>query len=265
MTGTDVVTQTSPPDRAATPTLETRGVVKRFPDGTEALAGVDLAVAPGETVALVGESGSGKSTLLRTFNRMVEPTAGEVLVRGRAVAGEDPVRLRRGIGYVQQEGGLLPHWTVARNVDLVPSLLGEGGGWPEERRRERVREVLELVGLPEARYGARYPRELSGGQRQRVAFARALAADPDVVLLDEPFGALDALTRMELRGELRGLLRRLGKTLLLVTHDLEEAFELADRVAVMRKGRVLRVGTPEELEREPGDGYVEALLRVGRG
>jgi ABC-type sulfate/molybdate transport systems ATPase subunit len=142
---------------------------------------------------------------------------------------------------------------------------GEGGGWPEVLRRERVREVLELVGLPEARYGARYPRELSGGQRQRVAFARALAADPDVVLLDEPFGALDALTRMELRGELRGLLRRLGKTLLLVTHDLEEAFELADRVAVMRKGRVLRVGTPEELEREPGDGYVEALLRVGRG
>jgi osmoprotectant transport system ATP-binding protein len=252
-------------DVVTSPALEARSVVKRFPDGTEALAGVDLAVAPGETVALVGESGSGKTTLLRTFNRMVEPTAGEVRVRGRAVAGEDPVTLRRGIGYVQQEGGLLPHWTVARNVALVPRLLGAGGGWPEARRRERVREVLEMVGLPEGRYGGRFPRELSGGQRQRVAFARALAADPDVVLLDEPFGALDALTRVDLRRELRGRLARLGKTMLLVTHDLREAFELADRVAVMRGGRVLRVGTPGELEREPGNGYVEALLKVGRG
>ncbi len=245
--------------------LEARGVVKRYPDGTEALAGVDLAVTAGETVALVGESGSGKTTLLRTFNRMVEPTAGEVRVRGRDVAGIDPVALRRGIGYVQQEGGLLPHWTVARNVALVPALAGEAGGWPAARRRERVREVLELVGLPERLYGERYPRELSGGQRQRVAFARALAADPDVVLLDEPFGALDALTRVALRRELRGLLAQLEKTLLLVTHDLGEAFELAGRVGVMRSGRLLRVGAPEELEREPGDGYVAELLKVGRG
>ncbi|HSL85286.1 MAG TPA: ATP-binding cassette domain-containing protein, partial [Thermoanaerobaculia bacterium] len=193
--------------------LQARGVVKRYPDGTEALAGVDLAVAAGETVALVGESGSGKTTLLRCFNRMVEPTAGEVRVRGRAVAEEDPVALRRGLGYVQQEGGLLPHWTVARNVELVPRLLGREGGWPAERRRARVAEVLALVGLPVERYGGRYPAELSGGQRQRVALARALAAEPEVVLLDEPFGALDALTRLELQREFGELRARLGKTM----------------------------------------------------
>jgi osmoprotectant transport system ATP-binding protein len=265
MTGSDVVTAADDSVlEARGPALEARGVFKRYPDGTEALAGVDLAVAAGESVALVGESGSGKTTLLRTFNRMVEPSAGEVRVRGRSVAHEDPVALRRGIGYVQQEGGLLPHWTVAKNVALVPEMLGEASGWPAARRRERVREVLELVGLPAGRYGERYPRELSGGQRQRVAFARALAADPDVVLLDEPFGALDALTRVEIRGELEGLLARLGKTLLLVTHDLGEAFAIADRVAVMLRGRVVRIGTPEALEREPGDEYVERLLRVGR-
>lgn len=241
------------------PVLEARGVTKLYPDGTAALAGAELSVAAGETVALVGESGSGKTTLLRSFNRMVEPTEGEVWVRGRRVAEEDPVALRRGIGYVQQEGGLLPHWTVARNVGLVPGLLG----WDLERRRERVAEVLELVGLPVERYGERYPRELSGGQRQRVALARALAAEPDVVLLDEPFGALDALTRLELQEEFVGLKDRLGKTLLLVTHDLGEAFRLGDRVAVMRNGRVLRAGEPAELVREPGDEYVAALLRVG--
>jgi osmoprotectant transport system ATP-binding protein len=247
----------------AAPMLEARGVAKRYSDGTAALAGVDLAVAEGETVALVGESGSGKTTLLRTFNRMVEPTAGEVRVRGRSVAAQDPIALRRGIGYVQQEGGLIPHWTVARNVELVPRLLGAGAGWDRERRRERVREVLELVGLPMARYGERLPRELSGGERQRVAVARALAAEPDLVLLDEPFGALDALTRLELQREFGALRGRLQKTMVLVTHDLGEAFRLADRVAVMRRGRVVRVGTPGELRREPGDEYVAALLAVG--
>jgi osmoprotectant transport system ATP-binding protein len=247
----------------AAPILEARGVVKRYPDGTEALAGVDLTVAFGETVALVGESGSGKTTLLRLFNRMVEPTAGEVRVRGRPATVQDPIALRRGIGYVQQEGGLLPHWTVARNVALVPRLLGPERGWGRERLRGRVHEVLELVGLPLAHYGERFPRDLSGGQRQRVALARALAAEPELVLLDEPFGALDALTRLELQREFGALRQRLGKTMVIVTHDLREAFRLADRVAVMRGGRVLRVGTPEELAREPGDGYVAALLEVG--
>ena len=234
-------------------------MVKRYPDGTEALAGVDLTVARGETVALVGESGSGKTTLLRCFNRMVEPTSGEVLAGGRPLAAEDPIALRRATGYVQQEGGLLPHWTVEGNVELVPRLLG----WARGRREARSAEVLELVGLPREHYGSRYPRELSGGQRQRVAFARALAGDPEVVLLDEPFGALDALTRLELQEEFLRLRERLGKTMLLVTHDLGEAFRLGGRVAVMRGGRVLRVGAPEELRRSPGDSYVEALLEVG--
>lgn len=247
--------------------LEARSVTKRFGDGTEALVSVDLSVLRGETVALVGESGSGKTTLLRTFNRMVEPTSGEVRVWGRPVAEQDPIALRRHTGYVQQEGGLLPHWTVERNVSLVPRLLGAQsgaqGGWPRERIRERVTEMLELVGLPRERFGGRFPSELSGGQRQRVAFARALAADPELVLMDEPFGALDALTRLELQGEFRGLQERLGKTMVLVTHDLGEAFRLADRVAVMREGRILRVGTPDELSEEPGDEYVKALLEVG--
>jgi len=245
------------------PALEARAVSKRFADGTEALAGVDLEVRRGETVALVGESGSGKTTLLRTFNRMVEPSGGTVLIWGRPAAEHDPIALRRATGYVQQEGGLLPHWTVERNVALVPKLLGPRGGWPSERRRARVREMLELIGLSGERYGARYPSELSGGQRQRVAFARALAADPELVLLDEPFGALDALTRLELQREFGELKTRLGKTMLLVTHDLGEAFRLADRVAVMRAGRVLQVGTPEELSEEPADEYVRALLEVG--
>ena len=236
--------------------LEAEGVVKTYPDGTAALAGVSLAVPPGETLALVGESGSGKTTLLRLFNRMVDPSQGEVRVEGRPVSELDPIALRRRIGYVPQDGGLIPHWRVERNVDLVPRLLG----WDEERRRARVREMLELVGLSPDVHARRYPAELSGGQRQRVALARALAADPPVVLLDEPFGALDALTRLELHRQFLELRKTLGKTLVLVTHDLTEAFRLADRIAVMRAGRVLQIGTPEELREAPEDPYVRALL-----
>ncbi|HEX2223631.1 MAG TPA: ATP-binding cassette domain-containing protein, partial [Thermoanaerobaculia bacterium] len=181
---------------------------------------MSLAVLPGETVALVGESGSGKSTLLRMFNRLAEPTSGEVRVEGRPARDADPIALRRRIGYVPQDGGLIPHWTVERNVELVPRLLG----WEAGRRRERAREMLALVGLAPDTYADRHPSQLSGGQRQRVAFARALAADPPVILLDEPFGALDALTRLELQRQFLDLKERLGKTTLLVTHDLGEAF-----------------------------------------
>jgi osmoprotectant transport system ATP-binding protein len=243
------------------PVLEARAVEKTYPGGVLALAGVDLAVARGETVVLIGESGCGKSTLLRTFNRLVEPTAGEVRIDGRPAAEHDPIALRRGTGYVQQDGGLLPHWTVERNAALVPRLLG----WERRRRRDRARQVLELVGLDPGRYGGRYPRELSGGQRQRVAFARAVAADPEVILLDEPFGALDALTRLELQGQFLDLKGRLGKTMLLVTHDLGEAFRLGDRIGVMRAGRLLRTAPPAELRAEPGDPYVAALLAQAGG
>jgi osmoprotectant transport system ATP-binding protein len=247
------------PDPA--PILEAAGVVKTYADGTDALAGVSLQVQPGETVALVGESGSGKTTLLRLFNRMVEPSAGAVRVEGRSVTELDPIALRRRIGYVPQDGGLIPHWRVERNVDLVPRLLG----WEADRRIARIREMLALVGLSPDAHGSRYPAELSGGQRQRVALARALAADPPVVLLDEPFGALDALTRLELHRQFLELRQKLGKTLVLVTHDLAEAFRLADRIGVMRAGRLLQLGPPRELVERPADEYVKALLEMREG
>ena len=243
------------------PALETAGVRKTYADGTVALAGVDLAVASGETLALVGESGCGKSTLLKLWNRMVEPSAGEVRVAGQPAAGLDPIGLRRRIGYVQQDGGLLPHWTARANVELVPKLLG----WEPARREKRATEMLSLVGLDPERYSGRYPGELSGGQRQRVAFARALAADPEVVLLDEPFGALDALTRLELQRQFLELKGKLGKTLVLVTHDLGEAFRLADRIAVMRAGQILQLATPAELAAHPEEGYVRELLELRDG
>lgn len=239
-----------------TPALEAEAVSKTYPDGTTALAGVSLTIAAGETVALVGESGSGKTTLLRMFNRLAEPTAGTVRVEGRAVAEVDPIALRRRIGYVPQDGGLLPHWRVERNVELVPRLLG----WDEARRRERAREMLELVGLSADVHAGRYPAELSGGQRQRVAFARALAADPPLLLLDEPFGALDTLTRHELHRQFLELRARLPKTMLLVTHDLGEAFRMADRIGVMKQGRLLQLGPAEELRERPADPYVRELL-----
>ena len=190
------------------------------------------------------------------FNRLEEPTSGEVRIHGSPARQLDPIALRRGTGYVQQEGGLLPHWTVGRNVELVPSLLA----WDPTRRRARADLLLGLVGLPPERYRQRYPAELSGGQRQRVAFARALAADPEVILLDEPFGALDALTRLELQDEFLRLKQQLHKTLVMVTHDLDEAFRLGDRIAVMKGGRVVQVATSEALVANPASDYVRVLL-----
>ena len=245
---------------APEPVLEAIAVDKVYPGGVTALHGVDLQVKRGETVALIGESGCGKTTLLRLFNRMVEPTAGTVRVDGAEVARLDPIPLRRRLGYVQQEGGLIPHWTVRRNVELVPELLG----WEAERRARRRDEVLQLVGLPPETFSGRYPLQLSGGQRQRVALARALAAEPEVILLDEPFGALDALTRLELQEQFRQLKERLGKTMVLVTHDLDEAFRLADRVAVLRAGCLLQVAPPAELAERPATEYIAELLRRGQ-
>jgi osmoprotectant transport system ATP-binding protein len=239
----------------ATPALLVEDVVKRYGQVT-ALAGVTLAMAPGECVALVGESGSGKSTLLRCFNRLVTADAGRVTVQGVDVQTADPVALRRRMGYVQQEGGLLPHWTVLRNAGLVPRLLSR----PDPDTV--ARQALALVGLPPAELETRYPAELSGGQRQRVAIARALAAQPPVLLMDEPFGALDAITRAELQHAFAGLRRRLGVTLALVTHDLREAFLLADRVAVLRAGRLEQVDTPDGLRRAPATPYVRRLLET---
>jgi osmoprotectant transport system ATP-binding protein len=246
------------------PALEAVNIMKNYSgDAGEvtALAGVSLAVQPGETVALVGESGCGKTTLLRTFNRLVEPSSGEVRVEGSPVAAADPIALRRRIGYVPQDGGLLPHWRVDRNVELVPRLLG----WDRDKTRARALEMLDLVGMTPGTFARRYPGELSGGQRQRVAFARALAADPAIILLDEPFGALDALTRLELHRQFQTLQKTLHKTMVLVTHDLNEAFRLAGRIGVMKKGRLLQLGPPEELVERPADGYVRELLELRHG
>ena len=238
------------------PALRAEAVVKRF-EGVAALDSVTLDIRAGECLALVGESGAGKTTLLRCFNRGVDPDAGRILIGPDDAAALDPIALRRRVGYVPQDGGLLPHWRVERNVALVPWLRGD----PDPPARARA--ALDLVGLPADRFAARRPRQLSGGQRQRVAVARALAASPGLVLLDEPFGALDALTRAELRATFTELHRRLGFTAVVVTHDLIEALMLGDRVGVMRAGRLEQLATPTELRSRPATPYVEALLAAG--
>ena len=195
---------------------------------------LSLSVGAGESLALVGRSGAGKSTLLKLINRLLLPDAGAVIVDGRDTREWNPIALRRRTGYVLQEIGLFPHLTVEENVALVPRLEG----WPEARRRARAHELLELVGLPGAEFADRWPRELSGGQRQRVGVARALAVDPPLVLMDEPFGALDAVTRQELRSEFQRIRRHLRQTVIFVTHDMDEAFALGDRVGVLEGGRL---------------------------
>lgn len=211
----------------------------------ELVCQVSLAVFPGETLVLLGRSGSGKTTLLRLINRMLVPTSGQVLVEGRATTNWDPIRLRRHIGYVIQEAGLFPHFTVAQNVGLVPGLEK----WDHPRIAARVEELLQLVGLDPREFSARRPRQLSGGQRQRVGVARALAADPPILLMDEPFGALDPVTRAELQREFGALARRLGKTIVFVTHDIREALLLASRIVLLEAGRIVACAAPDEFLR----------------
>jgi osmoprotectant transport system ATP-binding protein len=239
------------------PALRAEQVSKRY-GSVLALDNVSLDVRRGESVVLVGESGSGKTTLLRCFNRLVDPDAGRILIEETNASALDPIALRRRVGYVPQDGGLLPHWRVQRNVELVPWLRGV------ENAPELASEALQLVGLDPAVFAERWPRELSGGQRQRVAVARALAVKPDIILLDEPFGALDAITRVELQSTFDQVRRTLGVTSVLVTHDLHEAFELADEVVVMRQGRVEQVATARELQHSPAGEYVRELLLRAR-
>ena len=236
--------------------LEAINLSKTFPDGTTALRNVNWGVRTGETMVLIGESGSGKSTLLRMLNRLDNPTKGEIHLQGQDIREQNAISLRRHIGYVQQDGGLLPHWTVEKNIGLVPKLLG----WSSEQCREQVHNLLNLVQLDSLTHGIRYPSELSGGQRQRVAIARALAGDPSIVLLDEPFGALDALTKIGLQEQFLDLKHRLKKTMVLITHDLHEAFYLGDRVAVMKEGRLLQIGTPQDLILHATHEYVRSLI-----
>ena len=238
------------------------GVGKTYDDGTVAVQELDLDVRRGELVVLVGPSGCGKSTTLKMINRLIEPTTGTIEIDGEDVTDKDPVQLRRGIGYVIQQVGLFPHQKIATNVMTVPLLYGES----KANARQRADELLELVGLDPATYADRYPHQLSGGQRQRVGVARALAADPPVLLMDEPFGAVDPVVRVRLQDEFLRLQRELGKTVVLVTHDIDEAVRMGDRVAVFATGgRLAQFATPAELLGRPADDFVADFVGSTRG
>src|SRR5438876_6480550 len=233
-------------------------ITKVFPGGSKpAVDAVTFGVPEGQTCMLVGTSGSGKTTLLRMVNRLIEPTSGKIVIDGKNVLEENPILLRRRIGYVIQQVGLFPHMSIAENVRVTAEIAG---GWSKKKLADRVDELLELVGLPPAEYRSRFPRQLSGGQQQRVGLARALATDPGVLLMDEPFGALDAITRERMQGELQRIQRGVRKTILFVTHDVEEAFKLGDTIAVMHDGKLMQLGTPIELLANPADEYVRRLV-----
>lgn len=241
--------------------IELDVVRKVFVGGGEeevvAVEGVTFSVEEGETLCLIGTSGSGKTTTMKMINRLIEPTSGSVKVGGVEVKEQDPIRLRRGIGYVVQRGGLFPHMTVAQNIGLLCRLEG----WEASKTRARLEELLELVNLPAQEYAARYPGELSGGQRQRVGVARALVLDPPYILMDEPFGALDPITRAQLHEEFLRLKTQVNKTIIIVTHDLSEAFKLGDRIALMDAGRLIQHGTKASFVSEPANDFVRDFLQ----
>jgi len=241
--------------------IEFRGVSKRFPDGTLAVEEFDFVLPSRKTTVFVGSSGCGKTTLLRMINRMVEPSSGQVLIDGEDVAAQDKVELRRRIGYVLQASGLLPHRKVVDNVATVPVL----NGVPKAKARAEALELLDKVGLDRS-LAQRYPRQLSGGQQQRVGVARALASDPNILLMDEPFGAVDPIVRADLQVELNRLQRELGKTIVFVTHDIDEAFVLADQVVILRKGgAIAQAGTPAEILAAPADDFVASFIGADKG
>ncbi len=233
-------------------------ITKRYP-GTErpAVNAVSFQVEDGSTCMLVGTSGSGKTTLLRMVNRLIEPTSGQIVIEGKNVLTENPILLRRRIGYVIQQVGLFPHMDIAENVRVTAEIAG---GWTKQRLAARVDELLDLVGLPPGEYRHRFPRQLSGGQQQRVGLARALATDPAILLMDEPFGALDAITRARMQDELKRIQRDVHKTILFVSHDIEEAFKLGNQIAVLDEGRLLQLGTPIDLLAHPANTFVSKLV-----
>lgn len=228
--------------------------------GRHAVDNLNLTIESGMTVALIGPSGCGKTTTMRMINRLETPTVGRVLVNGRDITSTDPRQLRRSIGYVIQQVGLFPHMTIARNIATVPRLLG----WDQARMHRRIDELLELVSLDPAVVRDRLPHQLSGGQRQRVGFARALAADPSIMLMDEPFGAIDPITRVKLQDEFRQILKKVSKTVVIVTHDLDEAIKMGDRIAIMRDGKLLQYDTPQALLADPANEFVRDFLGSDR-
>ncbi len=237
-----------------------RDVTKSFPDGHQALQGVTLEVRLGEFLAILGTSGSGKTTLLKLVNRLIDPTSGTVIVAGKATTEWDPIELRRSMGYVIQEAGLMPHLSILANVALVPKLKGVG----RADREAAASRCLELVGMSPKVVGDRFPHQLSGGQRQRVGVARALAADPALILMDEPFGALDPITRREVQDEFRKLQRDLNQTVILVTHDLREACRMADRLALVAGGKLVQYGTAADFLERPADDFVRSFFQDAR-
>ena len=233
-------------------------ITKQYP-GTDrpAVNAVSFHVEDGSTCMLVGTSGSGKTTLLRMVNRLIEPTSGQIVIEGKNVLTENPILLRRRIGYVIQQVGLFPHMNIAENVRVTAEIAG---GWTKQRLAARVDELLDLVGLPPGEYRNRFPRQLSGGQQQRVGLARALATDPAILLMDEPFGALDAITRARMQDELKRIQRDVHKTILFVSHDIEEAFKIGDQIAVMNEGQLIQLGTPVDLLANPANEFVSKLV-----
>ena len=231
-------------------------VSKVFNDGFQAVKSVSFEVEKGEFLVLIGPSGSGKSTTMKMINRMVPHTSGTITINGKDNNSYNPSELRRNIGYVIQQIGLFPHYTIEKNIAIVPQLKG----WNAKRIKARVNELLDLVGLDSDIYASRYPKELSGGQQQRVGIARALASDPDILLMDEPFSALDPITRDQLQGELISLQKKLNKTIVFVTHDMDEALKMGDRIAIMKDGKLLQLDTPEKLLHEPAHGFVEEFM-----
>ena len=241
--------------------IDFRDVTKVFPDGTRAVGEFRLHVPPHKTTVLVGSSGSGKTTLLRMINRMVEPSSGSISIDGDDIADRDPVSLRRSIGYVMQNSGLMPHFTVLDNITTVPVLRGT----PRRDARARALDLMDTVGLDRS-MADRYPSQLSGGQQQRVGVARGLAAEPNILLMDEPFGAVDPIVRAELQEELLRLQREIGKTIVFVTHDIDEAFLLGAQVVILEKGaEVAQIGTPNEITENPASAFVESFIGADRG
>lgn len=236
-----------------------KNVSKSFKDNL-VIDGLNLKVEKGEFVVLIGQSGCGKTTTMKMINRLIEPTEGQIFIDGKDIAKINPIELRRNIGYVIQMVGLFPHMTVGENIEIVPMLKN----WDDKKRQSRSRELLDLVGLPAKEYYSRYPHELSGGQKQRIGIARALAVNPDVILMDEPFSALDPITREQLQDELLRLQEELGKTIVLVSHDIDEAIKLADKIAVMSDGEVIQFDTPENILTNPVNEFVENFIGKDR-
>ncbi|MCY8981657.1 choline ABC transporter ATP-binding protein OpuBA [Bacillus halotolerans] len=235
--------------------LTLKNVSKTYKGGKKAVNSVNLEIEKGEFICFIGPSGCGKTTTMKMINRLIEPSAGQIFIDGENIMEQDPVELRRKIGYVIQQIGLFPHMTIQQNISLVPKLLK----WPEQQRKERARELLKLVDMgPE--YLDRYPHELSGGQQQRIGVLRALAAEPPLILMDEPFGALDPITRDSLQEEFKKLQKTLHKTIVFVTHDMDEAIKLADRIVILKGGEIVQIGTPDDILRNPANEFVEEFI-----